>query len=464
VSGSLRAALAAAALLLAAAPGAAGGAEEVAARFARQFAEGAHAANLPLMDEKMRAAMGADAAEKLRLEIVAQQGAVQEVGAAWAEDVVQGYRRLRVPVRFANGTLDFRVVLDEAGAIAGFFLVPHSEPRSAAEETPPVPEVEVSIGEGERALPGTLTVPAGDGPFPGVVLVHGSGPNDRDETIGPNKPFRDLAWGLARRGIATLRYDKRTHARPADLVAIGGALTVREEVIDDARAALARLAAAARVDPRRVFLLGHSLGGTLAPRIAEGEPRPAGIVVLAGATLPLPEKIVAQTRHVAGLDGTVTVEERAQLEAIEAQARMLRAALSGAGPQPEGTILGAPIGYFRDLEAHDGPAAAARLALPILVLQGERDYQVTLEDHGRWRAALAGRPFACLATYPELDHLFRRGEGPSGPADYERRAPLDPRVLDDIAAWIRTAHCPGRVPTEPTGEALPKSGGKSGGS
>ena len=88
---------------------------------------------------------------------------------------------------------------------------------------------------------------------------------------------------------------------------------------------------------------------------------------------------------------------------------------------------------------------AAVLGLPILVLQGERDYQVTLDDFRLWEQALASKSFACLATYEDLDHLFRSGSGPSGPADYERPEPLDKRVIEDISGWIENRRCPDRV-------------------
>jgi dienelactone hydrolase len=298
------------------------------------------------------------------------------------------------------------------------------------------------VGTGETSLPGALTLPAGAGPFPGVVLVHGSGPNDRDETIGPNKPFRDLAWGLAQHGIASLRYDKRSHARPAELIAAGEDLTVRQEVIDDAVLALRLLREHSSIDRARVHVLGHSLGGSLVPRIGAIEPRPAGLIALAGSTLPLPEKMLTQMRYISASDGSVSAEEQGRIDAVEQQVRTLRGALAGTAPAPAGSVLGAPLGYYRDLEQHDPPAEAAALGLPILVLQGERDYQVTLEDFARWRTALEGKPFACLATYPELDHLFRSGTGPSTPADYSRPAKLDPRVVEDVAGWILERRCP----------------------
>jgi alpha-beta hydrolase superfamily lysophospholipase len=303
-------------------------------------------------------------------------------------------------------------------------------------------EVEIHVGAGERALPGLLSLPAGEGPFPGLALVHGSGPNDRDETIGPNRPFRELAQGLSRRGVAVLRYDKRSFARPADLTALGDRLTVREEVIDDARAALDLLRARPEIDAGRVYLLGHSLGGTLAPRIAEASPPVAGMIILAGMTLPLPEKIQEQARYIATVDGELSDVESVQLAALEFQITRLRAALDGDRPPPSGSILGAPFAYYRDLERHDPPAVAAALGLPVLVLQGKRDYQVTMEDFRRWEEALAGRPYACLVAYDDLDHLFRSGTGRSRPQDYERAVPLASRVIEDIAAWIRDRRCP----------------------
>lgn len=410
--------------------------KELADRFVAQFLEGKHDPNLELMNETMRAAAGPPAWEQLRAGLTAQNGPLREPGKAWVEDTVQGNLRLRVPVHYERATIDFRVVVDEAGKVTGFFLEPHVEPPDAGSEH------RVSIGEGQRALPATLTLPTGKGPHPAVVLIHGSGPNDRDETVGPNKIFRDLAWGLAERGVATLRYDKRSLVHPEQLIALGDALTVEHEVIDDARTAMAFLRSRPEIDASRLFVVGHSLGGHLAPRIAAAEPRPAGIVALAGFALPLPEKLLEQARYLAAFDDETTAAKREHVEATEREVARIRAALDGIGPEPTGYVLGVPIGYYRDLEAHDPPTDAARLGLPILVLQGESDYQVTMADFERWRAALDGKPFSCLASYERLDHHFRVVEGPSGPADYARAAPFSASVIDDLAAWILDRTCP----------------------
>ena len=180
--------------------------------------------------------------------------------------------------QFEKATLDVMLTFDAENKIAGMNISPRASAAPPAVPTPTssrFAEESVTVGAGsEWALPGTLSMPVG--PIAAaVVLVHGSGPGDRDETIGPNTPFRDLAWGLADRGIAVLRYEKRTRQYAAKMAADRN-LTVREETIDDAVLAAALLRTHARIDPARVFVVGHSLGGTLAPRIAARMDRSPG--------------------------------------------------------------------------------------------------------------------------------------------------------------------------------------------
>src|SRR5262249_494647 len=160
--------------------------------------------------------------------------------------------------QFEKTALNVIVTFDADDKIAGLQLVP----RTAARPPAPAPasdrfkEESVTGGGEEWAVAGTRSMPLG--PIAGaVVLVHGSGPNDRDETVGANAPFRDLAWGLADRGVAVLRYEKRTRQHPAQMAALKS-FTVRDETIEDALRAAALLRSHDRIDPKRVFVLGHS--------------------------------------------------------------------------------------------------------------------------------------------------------------------------------------------------------------
>jgi hypothetical protein len=153
--------------------------------------------------------------------------------------------------------VDIQVAFDPAQRIAGLFFVPYPPPSYVKPNA--FRETEVMVGTGEWALAGTLTLPLGPSVCPAVLLVHGSGPHDRDETVGATKPFRDLAWGLGSQGIAVLRYEKRTKQHAAKLGAIGGPLTVKDETIDDVLAAVALLRQTEGIETTRIFVLGHSL-------------------------------------------------------------------------------------------------------------------------------------------------------------------------------------------------------------
>ncbi len=343
-----------------------------------------------------------------------------------------------VTTEFERSEVDFKVVVDAGGKIAGFFIVPPKQ-GAGPEYAPPAyvhkeafHEQDVTVGAGEWALPGTLSMPVGQGPFPALVLVHGSGPNDRDETVGAGKPFRDLAWGLASRGIAVLRYEKRTRTHGAKLANAAG-FTVQQETVDDALAAAGLLRHTAGIDPKRVFVLGHSLGGMLIPRIGQGDPQLAGLIVMAGAARPLEDIILEQVSYLAAADGQVTDTEKSQIESLRAEVARVKALKPG----DTGTALGAPDSYWVDLHGYNPPEAAKALKAPLLILQGERDYQVTMDNFELWKKALAGRPSVTFKTYPKLNHLFAEGEGKSTPADYDKPGHVAEAVVADVAGWIK---------------------------
>jgi dienelactone hydrolase len=405
------------------------------------LAAGRGAAAAADFDARMAAALTPDRLAGVWGQIVGQVGEFRGIEGVRTTDE-QGYHVVYVTAAFAQARLDAKVVFDSASKVAGLFFLPAAAPSSetvaptVARAPEGVRERPVEVGPAPWKLPGTLSLPAGHGRFPAVVLVHGSGPQDQDETIGPNKPFRDLAWGLAARGVAVLRYAKRTEVYAASIAQALAGFTVNEETVIDARAAVAALAAQPEVDPRRIFVLGHSLGGMLAPRIAAGDPQVAGLVIMAGNTRPFEKLIVEQLTTLAGRDGQVSEAECSQIDQAKEEARRIEDPKLKPGDVV--TVLGAatPGSYWLDLRGYRPAEVAAGLEVPMLILQGGRDYQVREADLDGWRTALAGRPNVTIKVYPALNHLFIAGEGPSSPAEYAVAGHVDPTVVRDIAAFI----------------------------
>ncbi len=272
----------------------------------------------------------------------------------------------------------------------------------------------------------TLTTPRMKGNSAAVVLLAGGGPFDRDMTMGHNKIGKDLAAGLATRGIASLRYDKPVSAA-----------TPTEEYVPYAHAALGLLRADSRVDPARTFILGHSMGASWAPRAAESDPALAGLVLLAPQAQPMHEAAVRVLDYLAALDPTDR-DARAAATAMARQARKVGSATLSPRTPPRKLPFSYSTQYWLDVRDHDPADVFEHLELPALILQGGRDYQVTPEDDfALWLSAADRRPGTTTTRlYPEDNHLFFVGSGRPDPAEYDAPQHVDPRVVDDVALWI----------------------------
>jgi pimeloyl-ACP methyl ester carboxylesterase len=319
-------------------------------------------------------------------------------------------------------------VLSQGGVNVNFELKRTGDPKTATEVALPkgLREQDITFGKASWELPGTLTLPVGKGPFPAALLVHGSGPNNRDEQIGPSFVFRDIAWGLAEKGFAVFRYDKRTLVHAAKLATVKN-FTLNDETVDDAVLAVEAVSKIEEIDATKVFVIGHSIGGYALGRIAEKSPIAAGFVSLAGAARSIADLIAEQSVYL-GMPSEM-------IKSAKDAAALVRSQELNAD-----TPARALPGYMQiaswwlDLRDYDPVATLRRAKRPSLILQGEADYQVPMIDFEMWKK---GFPEAIHKSFPKLDHLFMHVEGKSTPQTYalpDRN--VDAGVIQAITDWI----------------------------
>jgi len=382
-------------------------------------------------DETMKKAVPADSLELAWEQLGAAAGEYAGIQSVQAGPGAGDRREFAAVLAFSKANAALTIILDANNRISGLWLKPVQQPAAVPES---LTEEEIIVGEGTAyPLPGTLTLPKNaSGPLPAVVLVHGSGPNDRDETVGPAKPFRDLAWGLAQQGIAVLRYDKRTYVHgnsfTPDMLA---KFTVKEETVDDAVAAAKLLKNDKRVDASKVYVVGHSLGGMLAPRIDADGGDFAGLAILAGSPRTLWEIIADQNAAViAAMDKDDPAKKESEtLVAAELEKAKSIGRLTDEEAQSQ-TVFGVPAYYFKEMDARGAAELSAKLTKPVLVLQGASDVQVYADkDYAMWQEVLEHNANADFKLYPELNHFFTR-DSDSG----DNR--VDPQVAQDLADWI----------------------------
>lgn len=337
-------------------------------------------------------------------------------------------------------TLNCIVSIDSAGKLCGFFVRPREKEKKSTANSPPekrevesaaagrFTELEIKIGE-SSSLPGILTLPEGEPPYPAVILIHGSGPNDRDETVQANKPFRDLAELLAERGIAVLRYDKRTFVYPEEFQN-NPAFTIDDETVNDVLEAIDFLLNTPEIDPDAIWLLGHSLGGMMLPRIASRTVIPAGYIFMAAPAVSLPEVLEEQGIYLLEQDNTLSAADKAKAaDALRKQTELLK--------NPAGiSLLGSMSAYWRDLNAYNQVVLAMEIEKPMLFLQGKRDFQVLPNHLELWKKALNGQGNCRFILYDDLNHLMQPGKGTPGMAEYATPSRVSAGVADDIAVFL----------------------------
>lgn len=379
---------------------------------------------------QIKAALAPQMIKGLWPQLLMQGGELQEER-EWTQTMTLGYNVRQKVLVFERIALLLNVVFNKDVIMEGINFSPVTRPvvtngESVSEaDTTTFKERPFVVNNGEKPLPGTLTLPVGRAEkLPAVVLVHGSGPLDRDETVGSNKPFRELAHALARRGIIVARYDKRTYVYKDDKAGMeDGNMTLRTETADDAAEAIKIVCNMSEVDSRHVFVLGHSLGGTCLPLIAESaQVKPAGLIGMAALARPFWQAVHEQLAYIfAGNDSVIAQKERQMRDSI-------------------------PKEYLDFIETYKPLDEMAKTrGIPCLFLQGGNDYQVTETDLSLWRDALKENKEAEFKFFPNLDHLFRPLTKMATPNDYSVNIPMSEEAIEAIASFILNNYPPPRL-------------------
>lgn len=350
---------------------------------------------------------------------------------SYTKDSQTEFDIIEIVCKFSKGSVAFNVVFNSADEIAGFNFMPFIEKGVLSQD---LEEIPVTFGGTEFPINGTIILPKGVTSCPMVILVHGSGPSDQDETIGANKPFKDIAWQLAAQGIGVLRYDKRTYTYGAAFAENQNA-TVYDETIHDVGYAYEFLSQYESVKADGIYILGHSLGGYLMPRIANEVPLAAGYIMLAAPARHLEDLMIEQINYISNLDGEISSDDQAAIDYFNQFAERVKK-IDMNNQYTTDELMNVPPSYWLDLVDYDPIAMLKEINKPILILQGDRDYQVTQTDYNLWMNGLSNQGDVSFILYPGLNHLFMEGIEASTPDEYAQQGSVSLDVTDDIASWV----------------------------
>ena len=354
-------------------------------------------------------------------------------------DSIGENKQVFIDCKFEKSSLIINSVFNSSKKIVGFFIVAEASCEKKEYLNPSYVkqkrfnETEMSFRSENYKMFGSLVLPKKMKPkTPIFIFVHGSGPNDRDETIGPNKIFKDLAYGLATKGIASLRYDKRTYLYKDSI----NGKDIHKEVLNDVSSAIKWIKSQTEFKDSPILIIGHSLGAYLAPLIAKQNIEVKGIVMLAGNCRPLEDLIKEQFHYLFHLSSKSSVEMSDEIINIEKKYVYIKNNLSKNSPTNK-LPLNIPASYWLSMKLYDQKDVISKLMVPIFVLQGERDYQVTMTDFELWNNTMKDKANYSSKAYKKLNHLFLEGEGKLVPAEYMNKSNVPKYIIEDIFIWLK---------------------------
>jgi hypothetical protein len=296
-------------------------------------------------------------------------------------------------------------------------------------------EQDIEFKSGQYTIPGSLTLPKTGSKWPLVLLIQDQGPLDRDGTLGPNKPMRDIAFGLAQNGIASLRWDKRGLVYKDDLGQHGVELSAQTEVVEDAIAAIYYARTLDNIDKSNIYLAGYDMGGFLTPMIAQHAPYLAGMILINANAFPYDialhnaQQFMSQHKN--------DPDSAEELAALDVKLRGVRKDTFPAGTPAKDLPGNLTLPFWKDIRNYSPAYTAVNIQMPILIMQGTRDVEVLNEDLAQWKTTMRRRHDVRIKTYP-VNHKLQEGATDVGfPAEYMKPYHVPFEIIADMTTWIK---------------------------
>lgn len=389
-----------------------------------------------VLDYQMSRILGATGIEELWDGLNMQFGNVQQI----KETTYQRTDTLfvsKTPVVFENKTWLLKIVFNLQGSISGLFLeplkMPYQPPAYADESL--FYEYKKTLADPNYPVDGLLSIPRKGKDFPVLIILAGSGPNDKDLTLGSKRIYKDIAWGLASKNIAVFRFDKRTYTH-RNALANNPNFTIDDEYTQDLKLAIAMLQKQAEIDPNQIYVMGHSLGGHLLPYLAGKVKGIKGFIGLFANYSGLPELMVYQADF---LSKVLPENKKLPYQELKQKALYAKDRFGPNSPHdslPDGLTTkylsslnqAAPKNHLKNLRKK-----------PFLFIQGEKDYQVPNSEMLKWQAALPLAKYSATSfvLLPNINHLGTDEPSEMGPANYEKPGNVSPLLIKEIGAFIK---------------------------
>jgi dienelactone hydrolase len=342
-------------------------------------------------------------------------------------------------IDFVKKSFLFKLTINNNGELSGMYFL-----NTKLKYTPPdyintlnFIETKIAVPTKNISSEGVLSLPKGKLNVPLVIIVGGSGGTDKDGTVGPNKPYNDIAWALAAQGVAVYRYDKRT-ANPENLKGIKNPndFLLYQEYVEDVKNIVDLFSEDKRINPKQIFVAGHSQGGFMLPYFVKVCPKIKGVISLAGNYANVVDLMAYQFEYLKQF-----LPDSASKQAYDVmikKAEYTKRNVSSTQINKDSMIPGLTMPYVKDMMANGPEKLHAVLhKKPALFIQGERDYQVPMREFELWKQAMQKSCCATFISYPKLNHLLMEGEGISKPAEYKKPNNVPEYVANEIAKWVK---------------------------